>query len=81
MAELDYIIDPPTQARKMVIGMLLTGFFTIAVFCAWYFLIHLKTTDSLTHDGHFGCHFLHNNPLLLSIALLSGLVWLAGKDR
>ena len=81
MAELDYIIDPPTRARKLVIGMLLTGFITIVVFCAWYFLIHVKTTDSLTHEGHFGCHFLHDNPLLLFITLFGVLVGFGGRDR
>ena len=80
MDAFDDIIDPPNQARKLVIGIMLTGLTLIAGFILWYFLIHNKTTNSLDHEGHSACLLLHENPILLAATLFAVLFWASGKD-
>ena len=80
MDTFDDIIDPPNQARKMVIGMILTGLTFIAGFTLWYFLIHNKNTTSVDHEGHFACLFLHENPILLAATVFAVLFWASSKN-
>jgi hypothetical protein len=62
----------------MVIAMILTTCVGFILFTLWYFIFHADSSD---HAGHFACHLLDDNPLLLAATMLAGLVLISGKDR
>jgi len=81
MDEFESIIDPPSQAKTLLISILITSFAAFSIFTLWYYLIHTKNTASVDHVGHYACHIFYDNPVFIAIGLLAVVIFIAGKDR